>query len=159
MVDPGENDEGEEETYGSALLNLFLFSGLMFTLPIASFFLGKQWLNDNYPLEAPYDQVCSLTSFLTKREWLCWKFDFHFLMNLSYLKAYENLPWLIRTEIKVTKYYEASEHTFLKKQLAPALLAIVLVNVIIVLYVCKALRIEAREKAKLKSGGRLKKRE
>ena len=37
---------------------------------------------------------------------------------------------------------------------------IVLVNVIIiVLYVCKALRIEAREKAKLKSGGRLKKSE
>jgi len=36
---------------------------------------------------------------------------------------------------------------------------IVLVNVIIVLYICKALRIEAREKAKLKSGGRLKKSE
>jgi len=80
-------DIPDEETYGSALLSLFLFSGLMFTLPIAAFFLGKQWLDENYPLEPPYDQ------------------------------------------------------------LAPALLAIVLVNVIIVLYVCKALRIEAREKA------------
>ena len=53
-------DIPDEETYGSALLNLFLFSGLMFTLPIAAFFLGKQWLDENYPLEPPYDQACSL---------------------------------------------------------------------------------------------------
>ena len=53
-------DIPDEETYGSALLNLFLFSGLMFTLPIATFFLGKQWLDENYPLEPPYDQACSL---------------------------------------------------------------------------------------------------
>ena len=81
----GDQYTDYEETSGSALLNLFLFSGLMFTLPIATFFLSKQWLEENYVLERPY--------------------------NL----------------------------------LAPAILSIVLVNIIIVLYVCKAYRIDAKE--------------
>ena len=46
-----------EESTGSALLNLFLFSGFMFTVPIAAFFLSKQYLEDNYHLEAPYNQL------------------------------------------------------------------------------------------------------
>ena len=158
MVDPRDNDEGEEETYGSALLNLFLFSGLMFTLPIASFFLGKQWLNDNYPLEAPYDQVCSLTNFILKGNYNFKIFLSH--KNILFESLYKTFyDCLVQKEKAPKDTSSSSEHTFFKNQLAPALLAIVLVNVIIVLYVCKALRIEAREKAKIKSGGRLKKRE
>ena len=76
-----------EESSGSALLNLFLFSGLMFTVPIGAFFISKQYLDDNYALEPPYNQ------------------------------------------------------------LVPAVLAIILVNFVIMLYVCRALKIDARERA------------
>ena len=76
-----------EESSGSALLNLFLFSGLMFTVPIGAFFASKEYLDEHYSLEPPYNQ------------------------------------------------------------LVPAVLAIILVNFIIMLYVCKAFRIDARERA------------
>ena len=78
--------DGYEESAGSALLNLFLFSGLMFTLPIAAFFVSKQLLEEHYQLEPPYNQ------------------------------------------------------------LAPAIFSIVLVNVIIMLYVCRAFRIDRKER-------------
>lgn len=87
MEDRTDRYEKEEESQGAALLNLFLFSGLMFTVPIGAFFVSKEYLDENYDLEPPYNQ------------------------------------------------------------LVPAVLAIILVNFIIMLYVCKALRIDARERA------------
>jgi len=45
FFDPSTNT-GDEETSGSALLNLALYSFLLFTLPIAVFFFVKQLLED-----------------------------------------------------------------------------------------------------------------
>ena len=44
-----------EESRNSALLGLFFYSGLMFTIPLLVFFGSKQILEDNYDLEPPWN--------------------------------------------------------------------------------------------------------
>ena len=74
-----------DESSSNALLGLFLFSALMFTLPLMVLFLSRNFLDDYFQLEPPYSQ------------------------------------------------------------LAPAILAIITVNIIIVAYIIKAFRENAKE--------------
>ncbi len=73
------------ESSSNALLGLFFYSGLMFTLPLLAFFGSRQFFEEYFELESPYSQ------------------------------------------------------------LAPALVAIVVVNLVIVAYVAKALKENAKE--------------
>ena len=77
-----------EESRSSALLTLFFYSCLMFTVPLGSFFVSKLYLEEEFGLEP---------------------------------------PWSL---------------------LFPALVAVASVNVVIVAYVLKAFREEAREQGK-----------
>ena len=74
-----------DESSSNALLGLFLFSALMFTLPLMVLFFSRNFLDDYFQLEPPYSQ------------------------------------------------------------LAPAILAIITVNIIIVAYIIKAFRENAKE--------------
>ena len=74
-----------DESSSNALLGLFFFSALMFTLPLMVLFLSRSFLEEYFQLEPPYSQ------------------------------------------------------------LAPAILAVIMVNIIIVAYIIKAFRENAKE--------------
>ncbi len=78
------------ESSSHALLGLFLYSALMFTLPLLAFFGSKHLLETHFDLEPPYTQ------------------------------------------------------------LAPAIISVIVVNIVIVAYVVKAYREDAKEQANVK---------
>lgn len=47
----------DDNTMKSALLGLFFYSGLMFTVPIGAFIGAKQILEDKFDMVAPYNQI------------------------------------------------------------------------------------------------------
>ncbi len=78
------------ESSSNALLGLFLYSAMMFTLPLLAFFGSKQLLEEHFDIEPPY------------------------------------------------------------AQLAPAIIAVVIANIVIMAYVIKAYREDAKENANVK---------
>lgn len=57
-----EPNQTYSESSSSALLGLFLYSGLMFTLPLLTFFFSRSYFQDTLGLEPPYSELAPAIS-------------------------------------------------------------------------------------------------